>query len=103
MMEGRRIELGRFRRVFGKASPLLKTVVSASIALSIAVLITLRLMQWEARADALELQRRAAQLEQENALLQEQIENLDTVESIRQIAMQELGLVDPGTVIFDSE
>ena len=93
----------RIRLVFGKASPLLKTVVSAAIALSTVVLITLSLTQWEAKDKALELQRLAAALEQENAQLQEQIENLGTVESIRQIAAQELGLVDPGTIIIDSE
>ena len=91
------------RLMFGKAGPLLKTVVSAAIALSTVVLLTLSVAQLEAEATTRQLQDRAAQLLRENALLQQQIDALDTVESIRQIAQQELGLVDPGTVIIDSE
>ena len=91
------------RLVFGKTSPLLKTVVSAAIALSTVVLITLSLAQWEARAITQQLQQKAAALVQENTQLQERIDDLGTVESLRRIAQQELGLVEPGTIMIDSE
>lgn len=93
----------RIRLVFGKASPLMKTVVTAAIALSTVTLITLRLSQWDAQNTKQELLQRAAVLQQENAELREQIENLGTVESIQKIAREELGLVDPNTIIIDSE
>lgn len=96
-------KLKAIRLEFGRSSPLLKAVVSAAIALSTVTLITLRLAQWDAQAATEELRQRAARLEQENALLQEQIESLGTPESIRQIAAKELGLVDPNTIIIDSE
>ena len=93
----------KIRSEFGKASPLVKTVISASIALSAMALISLRVAQWDAEASAQELWERAADLQRENAQLQEMVDDLGTVSGIRRIAAQELGLVDPNTVIFDSE
>ena len=43
---------------------------------------------------------RITELEQENAALQENINNLDTVQGVEQIARDELGLVDPDTVLI---
>ena len=42
-------------------------------------------------------------VERENAQLQEMVDDLGTVSSIRRIAAEELGLVDPDTVIFETE
>lgn len=91
------------RLVFGQASPLLKTAIAAVIALSTVTLITLRVTQWDAQDRAQQLRERAAALEQESVRLQEQIDDLGTVDSIRQIAAQELGLVDPNAIMIDSE
>lgn len=88
---------------FGKASPLVKTVISAAIALSTVALISLRFAQWDAQNTTEQLMDRAAVLQQENVRLQEMVDELGTVSSIRRIAAEELGLVDPNTVIFDSE
>ena len=43
----------------------------------------------------------AAALEQENADLAEKKENLGSSSSIKEIAKEELGLVDPDTIILD--
>lgn len=91
------------RLVFGKSSVLLKTVVSAAIALSTVVLVTIRLNTWQAEDQIRKLRERAGILEMENAKLQQQVDELGTVESIRSIAAQELGLVDPNTIIFETE
>ena len=88
---------------FGKSSPLTRTVISAAIALSAVALISIRMVQWDAQNTTEELLERAGELQRENIRLQEMVDNLDTVSSIRQIAAEELGLVDPNTVIFDSE
>lgn len=88
---------------FGKASPLVKTVISSAIALSAAALVSLRLAQWDAEKSTAELLERASVLQEENARLQELMDDMETVSGIRRIAAQELGLVDPNTVIFDSE
>lgn len=96
--------IGKIRLEFGKASPLMKTVVAATIGLSTAALISLRLAQWDAQQTTQELRRRAAELEAKNQQLQERIDDLGSVESVRQIAAEELGLVDPDTIVFiDSE
>lgn len=102
-MTDSRENLRKVRLVFGKASPLLKAAISAAIALSTVTLITLRLTQWDTRDKAQQLREQAAALEQENIRLQEQIDDLGTVDSIRRIAAQELGLVDPNAIIIDSE
>ena len=107
-MEAVRMEQGfaklkRIQLAYGKASPLVKTVISAAIALSAAALISLRIAQWDAEQTTQELLSRASDLQRENAQLQQMVDELGTVSSIRRIAAQELGLVDPNTVIFDSE
>lgn len=45
----------------------------------------------------------AAALEDENAALEEKIGNLGTLESIRDIAREILGLVDPDTIIIETD
>lgn len=91
------------RRIFGKASPLVKTVIAAAIVLFTVSLVTIRIVQWDTQEAAQNLQQQAAALELENARLQEQIDELGTMGSIRRIASQELGLVDPNAIIIDSE
>ena len=91
------------RLEFGKSGILLKTVVSAVLALSTLVLVSIRVNTWQAEDRIRSLQEKAGILEMENAKLQQQVEALGTVESVRAIAAQELGLVDPDTIIFESE
>lgn len=102
-MENGLEKLKRTRLVFGKTSPLMKTALAAVIALSTVTLITMRVTVWDREDECRSLQQQAAVLEQENAALQEQVDSLGTVESIRRIAAEELGLVDPNTIIIDSE
>ena len=91
------------RLEFGKSGILLKTAVTAVLALSTLVLVTMRVNTWQAEDRIQELKERAAILEMENARLQQQVDELGTVESIREIAARELGLVDPDTIIFETE
>lgn len=90
----------RFKLVYRRSSTLLKCVVLAAIVLSTAALLTLRLTirDYQDRQQALALE--AAQLEQENRKLTQSIAELGTVESIKRIAREELGLVDPDTEFF---
>lgn len=91
------------RLVYQPTSPLLKAVVTATIALCTVTLIALRLTQWEHERELALLNSQAAALDQENADLTERIESLGTVDSIRQIAAEQLGLVDPETIVIESE
>lgn len=95
--------LNNYTLVYQPTSPLLKAVVTVTIALCTVTLIALRLTQWENAQDLALLRTQAAAMEQENAELSERIEALGTVDSYRQIAAEQLGLVDPETIVFESE
>lgn len=93
--------LNRSQLRYRRTPTLHKVVLAAAIMLSSATLISLRLGHWEAEAQLAELQHRAAILEQENEALRQDIGALGTTDSIREIAREELGLVDPDTIIFE--
>ena len=93
--------LSRFQLQYRRTPTLHKVVVAAAIVLSSLTLISLRLGHWEAQEKLAELQNRAAVLEQENQELRDDIDRLGTSDSIRDIAREELGLVDPDTIIFE--
>ena len=92
--------LRKFQLQYRRTSPLQKVAVAAAIVLSSVTLISLRLGQWEAEEQLKALRHQAAVLEQENAELRQDIQNIGTADSIREIAREELGLVDPDTIIF---
>ena len=90
-----RIQFGRRR-----SSNATKLVVAVSIVLCMVALITLRLSMNDLQNRTVKLYNRAAALEQENSSLENKIANLGTVQSVMEIAKEELGLVQPDTVIF---
>lgn len=93
----------RFRLVRKRSKLLTKIVVLCTIVLSMVALLTIRqqLLDTQAMKDA--LNDKAAQLEQENGQLEDKIDSLGSVDSVEQIARDELGLVDPDSVIFQPE
>ena len=93
----------RVKIEFRHSRPLTKIVVCSAIVLSMAALITLRLAQDHIQAQTDEMRSQAAYLENENAMLDDRIENLDSVQGVEQIAKEDLGLVYPDTVIVDPE
>lgn len=90
-----RIQFGRRR-----SSNATKLVVAVSIVLCMVALITLRLSMNDLQNRTEKLYNRAAALDQENSSLENKIANLGTVQSVMEIAKEELGLVQPDTVIF---
>lgn len=95
--------LNRFQLQYCRTDPLVKVVVATTILLCTVTLVSLRLNQWNAEEKLELLQQQAAQLEQENQELAERIDALGTADSIRQIAREELDLVDPDTIIIEVE
>ena len=93
--------LSRFQLQYRRTSTLHKVVVAAAVVLSSVTLFSLRLTQWEAEDRLRRLRQEAAALEQANAELRRDIQNIGTADSIREIAREELGLVDPDTIIFE--
>ncbi len=86
--------------VFKKSSPLTKAALLAAVVLSTIALVTLHgsIEANHNRYEAMRIQ--AALLEGRNDHLAFCIDNINTVEGIERIAMEELGLVYPGTIIF---
>lgn len=91
------------RIVYKRSSTLLKCVVLTALIVSAVALLTLRGAYLQQLQQQEALRQQAAELEQDNDLLARNISQLGTLQGIRRIATEELGLVDPGTVIFVPE
>ncbi|MBQ2927826.1 MAG: septum formation initiator family protein [Oscillospiraceae bacterium] len=81
----------------------LKIALIILILCSTATLVALRWVQSGIREQIREKTAEAAELEHANEKLTEKIENIDSVQSIQEIARDELGLVDPDTVVIDPQ
>ena len=91
----------RIRLVYRRSSLLLKVLVLVTILASAAALLALRGLMLGYQQQRQALQSQALQLQQENAELTERIAELGTEDSIRRIAMEELGLMDPNGQFFN--
>jgi len=92
--------LKKIQPVYRRSSNRTKVIVFVLLVVGIAGLFVLRDAINDAEAVNAALESQADQLEQENADLQENIDNLDTVQGVEQIAQDELGLVSPDTVLI---
>lgn len=99
-MSNRKNPFRHIRLVYRRSSPLLKCVVLAAIVLSTAALLMLHISIRDTRQEIDALRSEAARLEQENQALEEDIAQIGTVQSIKRIALEELGLVDPEAEFF---
>lgn len=86
--------------VVRKASPVTKAAVVAAVVLCILALAALHssIAQVQSQYDAMRLQ--AMALESGNQSLVERIDDLGTLESAIRIAMEELGLTFPDSVLY---
>ena len=91
----------RIRLVYRRSSLLLKILVLVTILASTAALVVLRMSIVNYQKQSQVLQAQAIVLQQENAELTERIAELGTKASIRRIAIEELGLMDPGAQFFN--
>ena len=94
--------LNRFQLQYRRTSTLNKVVIAAAVVLSSLTLLSLRLVRVEAEETLADLRQQAAILDQRNDELRRDIDELGTTDSVRKIAQEELGLVDPDTIIFES-
>ena len=84
-------------------SPVLKIVLIVLIVFSILALIALRWVHSGILEETQNLKDEAAAVEQANEDLKEKQDNLGSVQSVQDIAQEELGLVDPDTVIIEPQ
>jgi cell division protein FtsB len=92
----------KYRVVFKKTSPFVKAVILIAILLSTVALVTLHATIENSRQEYESMRQEAGMLEENNQGLADRIDEMGTLESIIQIAMERLGLVLPGTTIFGS-
>lgn len=92
---------GRIRVVFQRSSTKLKVLLLAALVISTAALLTLHHSLLKEKDRAEDLRQQAVILEQENQKLERRNAMLDTVQSVKELAGELLGLVDPNTVIFE--
>ena len=97
----KRNPLEKIRLVYRRSSALLKILVLVTILASAAALLVLRASMLGYQKQSQVLQSQAASLQQENADLTARIAELGTKDSIRRIATEELGLMDPGAQFFN--
>lgn len=86
-----------------RAPNILKIVLIALILFSIGALVALRWVHNGIRGEIEALTDEAAGLEHANTVLEEKKEEIGSVQSIQDIAQEELGLVDPDTVLIDPQ
>ena len=99
-MTNRENPIGRIRLVFQRSRTLTKVVVLVALVLSMAALLMMGIARTDAQSRLEDLQDQAQQLELENNRLKQYIDEQGSVESVQRIANEELGLVDPDTVII---
>ena len=95
--------LKRVRVVFQQSSPLVKTLVIAVLVVCTVTLLALSIGISRARENEEKERQKAIALEQENAGLKEDINNLGTIESIKDLAGRFWQLVDPDSIVFSPE
>ena len=83
-----------------RGSLLGKAVLLSVVVFSTATMLVMGSAVAQSRQRAEDLRQSALALEQEQQDLQNRINDLGTDEAVRQIAQEELGLVDPDTVII---
>ena len=90
----------RYRLVFTRTSPLVKGMILAAIVLSTVAMVTLHASIEDSRGRFEAMRQYAMTLEGDNQDLDRRIEELGSIESALRIAMEELGLVLPDTIVI---
>ncbi len=86
--------------VYRRSSLQMKILVLVTLLVSTAALIALRLAIGNYQQQSKVLQSQAATLQEQNRELAQRIATLGSKDSIRRIATEELGLVDPEAIFF---
>ena len=90
----------RIRLVYHRSSILLKILVLVTILVSGAALVALQAAIYNYQQQSKVLQSQAAIVQSKNEELTQQIAQIGTKASIRRIATEELGLMDPNSLFF---
>jgi cell division protein FtsB len=95
--------LRKIKFVRRRSSLLTKAVLLSVVAFSTAALLALNAALVSIQEQTEDLRTQAVALEQEQQDLENRIDQLGTEDSTKQIAQEELGLVEPGTIIINPQ
>ena len=95
--------ISKFQLVRIRSRKLTVIVLVVAIVLSMGALTVLHLSRKQLQNRTDELREQAAHLELENAALQEDIDQVGSIQSIVEIAEKELDLVQPDAVFYQAE
>jgi len=95
--------LRNIKVIIRPSPPALKIALIVLIILSIAALAALRLVHNGIQQEVQNLKDKAADYEHANSVLDERMEDPDSVQNIMDIAKEELGLVDPDTILIEPQ
>lgn len=90
----------RYRFVYQPSPALLKCAILATLVVSIVSLSALGAITGGTQSQTDDLRHQAAALEQSNRELQEKNDRLGTVESVKEIAREELGMVEKNDTVI---
>ena len=97
------MESKKIRLIFRRGSLTLKIAVLAMVVICTVVLILVWSLKQSEQEQYDEYRQQAISLEIEKSRIEQAIDDLGTIRGIAQIAKEQLGLVDPGTIIIEPE
>lgn len=100
-MEKEKTLFRKLKVVIHPSSRALKIAVIVLIVFSMIALTALTWVRISIRARTEDMRSEAAALEEENAALEDKLENPGALDNIRELAQELLGLMDPDTIIID--
>lgn len=103
MAAKRKPQRRRIRFVYRRSPTALKCLLLGMLLTGAVALLTLRLTLLDTKEQLEDLRDQAAVLEQENRELERILSQKDTVQSVKELAVKLLGLVDPDTILFEPE
>ena len=95
--------LSKIRLTYRRTNNVTKIAVSVAIVACMIALITLRISITALQNRTEDLREKAGILEESNRVLNEKISELGSAKSAVEIAEEELGLVQPGAVVIETE
>ena len=94
--------LSKIKLVRVRSRKLTIIMLVISLVLALGALTALHFSMGKLKRDTEDLRQQAALLEGENAALQEDIDQVDSIQAIVEIAEKELGLVQPDAVFYET-
>lgn len=98
-----RTKAGLFKIVAKRSSRLTVIVVCVAVLLAVMTVVALHSKTMEARAEAEAWRAEAQKQEQEQNRWEDRLSHLGTLEGVKDIAENFLGLVDPDTIIINPQ